>query len=74
MRLKLSDLPKSVVQQYNMEAKATRDGYLHMDIRRGMYDLPQAGLIVQQLLEKGSTSRDTKIARSHWDFGRTIGA
>ena len=32
MGLKLSDLHKSVVQQYNLEAKETRDGYVHMDI------------------------------------------
>ena len=32
MRLKLSNLPKSVVLQYNIEAKVTRDGYVHMDI------------------------------------------
>ena len=32
MRLKLSDLPESVVQQYNLKAKSTRDGYVHVDI------------------------------------------
>ena len=32
MRLKLSDLPESVVQQYNVKAKSTRDGYVHVDI------------------------------------------
>ena len=47
LRLKLSDLPESVVQQYNLEFKATRDRYVHMDIRRGMYGLLQAGLITQ---------------------------
>ena len=51
-RLKLSNLPKSVVQQYNMEAKSTRGGYVHVNIRRGMYGLPQVGLIAPQLLEK----------------------
>ena len=32
MRLKLSNLPKSVLLQYNIEARATRDGYVHVDI------------------------------------------
>ena len=45
MRLKLSNLPESVVQQYNLEAKATRDRYVHVNIRRGMYGIPQSGLI-----------------------------
>ena len=30
MRLKLGDLPVSVVQQCNLEAKAIRDGYVHV--------------------------------------------
>ena len=50
MRLKLSDLPERVVQQYNLEAKATRGGYVHVDIRRGMHDLLKAGLITQKRL------------------------
>ena len=30
MRLKIGDLPKIVFQQYNMEAKSTWDGYVHV--------------------------------------------
>ena len=45
MRLKLSDLTKSVVKQYNLESKATKARYLHVDVRRRMYGIPQAGLI-----------------------------
>ena len=52
MRLKISDLPKSVVQHYNMAEKATRNGYVYVGIKRGMYGLPQSGIIVQQLLDK----------------------
>ena len=52
MRIKISDIPESLVQQYNIEAKATRDGYARVDINRGMYGLLQVGLISQQLLEK----------------------
>ena len=52
MRLELSDLPESVVQQYNLEAKATRDGYVHVEIQRGMYGILKAGIIAQQLLGK----------------------
>ena len=52
MHLKLSDLPKSEAQQYNMEAKETKGGYVHVDIKRGMYGLPQTVLIAQKLLDK----------------------
>ena len=50
MRLTLSNLPKSVVQHYNLVEETTRDGYVYMEIKRGMYGLPHAGLIAQQLL------------------------
>ena len=52
MSLKLSNPPKRMVQHYNIEEKATMDVYMYVEIKRGMYGLPQAGLIVQQLLEK----------------------
>ena len=32
MRLKLSDLPESLAKHYNLEAKATRDGYVQVEI------------------------------------------
>ena len=52
MRLKLSDLPDNVIAHYKLHEKATDDGWVYMEIKRGMYGLPQAGLIAQQLLEK----------------------
>ena len=52
MRLKLSDLPKDFLKQYNLNSKVTKDGYVYIEIRRGMYGLPQSGLLAQQLLEK----------------------
>ena len=40
-----------------MEDKTTRDGYVYVDIKKGMYGLPQVGLIEQQLLEKRLNKR-----------------
>ena len=37
MRLKLSNLPKSVVQHYNLQEKVSRGGYVYVDIKRGVY-------------------------------------
>ena len=50
MRLKLSNLPDFVVQQYILEAKENRDGYVPLEIQRGVYGLMKSGLISQQLL------------------------
>ena len=51
MRLKLSDLPADFVEQNGLAEKVTADGYVYVEIRRGMYGLPQAGLLAQKLLE-----------------------
>ena len=48
MRLKLSNLPNSVVQHYNLEEKSARDRYVYVEIKRGVYGLPQAGIVVHQ--------------------------
>ena len=47
MRLKLSNLPKNIISQYNITQKTTNDGWVYVEIKRGMYGLPQAGLIAQ---------------------------
>ena len=35
MRLKISDLPENAVQQYNIESKATKDGYMYLEMKWG---------------------------------------
>ena len=52
MRLKLSDLPANFVEQYDLVAKVTGDGYVYVEIQRGMYGLQQSGLLAQKLLEE----------------------
>jgi hypothetical protein len=52
MRLKLSDMPNNIIEQYKLLDKATTDGYVYVRIQKGMYGLPQAGIIAQELLEK----------------------
>ena len=51
MRLKLSDLPEDFFERYNLEPKADKSGQVYVEIRRGMYGHPQAGLLYQQLLK-----------------------
>ena len=52
LRMKMSDIPDTIIQQYNLKEKATSDGYVYIAIKRGMYGLPQAGILAQELLEK----------------------
>ena len=52
MQLKLSDLPDDVIQHYKLANIATTDGHIYTEIRLGMYGIPVAGILVQQLLQK----------------------
>ena len=52
LRLKLDQLPADVIGQYELKEKITINGYVYIEVQKGMYGLPQVGLLAQQLLEK----------------------
>ena len=52
MHLRIANMPEDVIAQYNLREKATPDGYVYCEIHKGMYGLPQAGIIAQLLLEE----------------------
>ncbi len=52
MWLKLADMPDDVIKHYKLRDVATPDGYVYCEICKGMYRLPQAGIIAQELLAK----------------------
>jgi hypothetical protein len=51
MRLLLSLFPEEIVDKYNLKALAV-NGWVFVEIRKGMYGLNQAGLLANQLLQK----------------------
>ncbi len=52
VHIKLYDIPEEIIAEYKLRKKVTEDGYVHVEIQKGMYKLPQAGILVQELLEK----------------------
>jgi hypothetical protein len=52
MRLKISDIPDEIIEQYNLKSLVTLAGYIYCKINRRMHGLPQPGLIAQELLQK----------------------
>jgi hypothetical protein len=50
MKMMLSRFPEEIVQKYNLNALAV-DGWVYIEIRKGMYGLKQAGLLANQLLK-----------------------
>jgi hypothetical protein len=51
MRMLLSRFLEEIVSKYNLKALAV-DGWVYIEIRKGMYGLKQAGLLANQLLQK----------------------
>ena len=52
MRLKLEDLSEEFIEEHKLRDKVTKDRYVYVEIFKGMYGLPQAGILAQELLEK----------------------
>ena len=51
LKLNLREIPDEIIKLYNLRKKATSDGSVYMEIQKGMYGLPQAGLIANEIPE-----------------------
>jgi hypothetical protein len=51
MRLPIAIIPYEIIEQYNLLVLVHHD-YVYMEIWKGMYGLPQAGILANQLLAK----------------------
>jgi hypothetical protein len=51
IQIKISDIPDEVIREYKLREKATKNGSIYIRAKRGMYGLPQAGLLANKLLE-----------------------
>jgi hypothetical protein len=50
IKMLLSRFPEEIIQKYNLKALAV-DGWVYIEIRKGMYGLKQAGLLANELLQ-----------------------
>ena len=50
-RIRLKDTPKEFIAKYNLTTY-TRDGWVYFRICKGVYELPQAGKLANDLLRK----------------------
>jgi hypothetical protein len=49
VRIKISDIPDKFFTEYNLGGR-DRDGWIYFEIRKGCYELPQAGILANDLL------------------------
>ena len=49
--MKLELFPEDIIQEYDLRNKVDATSNVHCEVQRGMYGLPQAGIIAQELLQ-----------------------
>ena len=74
IRVKLSAIPQEIIDEYKLYDKATPDGSIHTEANKGMYRLPQASLLANEMLENVSMKMDTDKANWYQVPGNTTGA
>ncbi len=69
MQLKITDIPDEIIQEYELMLLVTQDQYVYCETTQGMYSLPQAGIIAQELLERKLAEygyHQSKIINGFW--------
>ena len=58
MRIPIKLIPQEFIYFYDLAPKV-KNGYIYMEISRGMYGLPQSGILSNKLLENAYQSKYT---------------
>ena len=67
MKIKL--FPDNIIQEYDLRNKVDAMGNVHCEVRRGIYGLPQVGIIAQELLEERLLKAgycQSKVTPGYW--------
>jgi hypothetical protein len=72
MRIPIKLIPQEIVDQYNLLTLVS-DGHVYIEVQKGMYGLPQEGILANQLLARRLARRlaihgyhQTKFAPGLW--------
>jgi hypothetical protein len=69
IQMKLSDTPNGEIEEYKFKEKAIKNGSIYIRAKRGMYGLPQSGLLANKFLEKQLNKhgyQQSKLVPGHW--------
>jgi hypothetical protein len=67
--MKIELFSEDIIQEYDLRNKVNATGNVHCKVQRGMYGLPQAGIIAQELLEEQllkAGCRQGKVTPGYW--------
>jgi hypothetical protein len=63
MVINLSSLPQETIEKYDL-LQLSQEGKVYIEIQKGMYRLPQAGILATELLQRNLT-KDGYRPRQH---------
>ena len=69
VKIKINDIPEEIIKEYKLLDKVTPNGYVYNMATKGMYGLPQAGIIANELLEERLNKhgyRQSKLVPGLW--------
>ena len=69
IRVSLKNIPDKIIKEYKLREIAMKNGTVHIEANKGMYGLPQVGLLANQLLEKRLNKRgyfQSKLVPGVW--------
>ena len=55
MKIQIAQIPDEIIAEYNLKNKVHTDGFVYIEIQKGMYGLPQAGMLANKLLKRQLT-------------------
>ena len=70
IRINIRDVPDKIVREYNLKEKTAIDGSVYIAANRGMYGLPHAGLLANEVLETRINKRgyqQSKLVPGLWN-------
>ena len=50
-KIPLAQIPDEIIAEYALKNKGQSDGAVYIEIQKGMYGLPQAGMLANKLLK-----------------------
>jgi hypothetical protein len=59
-----TDVPDEIIAEYNLLQYIDRNNCVYIQIQKGMYGLPQAGILAQELLEERMAKHGYKQSKS----------
>ena len=58
MRIPIKLIPNEFIDLYDLPPKV-KNGYIYIEISRGMYGLPQSGIVAKKLMKNAYQNKDT---------------